>query len=117
MDRIEKRRPGQNRSRYANEGEVSAWDRPLLETPQGREPGTHNENPSVADEEIAEKAVGGRPRSEITAFHDATGDEETADGLDTIGESVRRAAEDIPEGEEDPDAIPVFDRAQLPPKV
>jgi hypothetical protein len=117
MDRIEKRRPGQVRSHYANEGEISPWDQPLLDTPQGREPGTHNETPSVADEEIADKSVGARPRSDVTAFHDATGEEETADGLDTLSESVRHAAEDLPDGEENPDRIPVFDRAQMPPRI
>ena len=117
MDEIETGATG--RGHYASEGEVSSWDEPLLETPQGREPGTHNENPSVADEEIAEKSVGTRPVSDITAVHDATGEEETDDGLDELSESVRHAAEDRPDEDasEDDEDIPVFDRADMAPRI
>jgi len=121
MDRVEKKPPGPPRSKYANEGQISGWDEPLLNTPQGREPGANNEQSSVADEEIAEKSVGSRPRSDITAFHDATGEEETDDGLDTLSESVRQAAEDREDGDPSDapmdEDLPVFDRAETLPKI
>jgi hypothetical protein len=119
MDRIEKHRQDRPRSGFANEGEVSERDRALLPTPQGREPGTHNEAPSLADEEIADKTIGARPLSEVTDQRDASGDEETVDGLNAIEESVRHAAEDTAEPADDiaSDDIPVFDRADLPPRI
>jgi len=121
LNRIEKRQPGAPRSKDANEGQISSWDETLLDTPQGREPGANNEQPSVADEEIAAKSVGSRPRSDITAFHDPTGEEETDDGLDTLSESVRHAAEDREDGDPSEatmdDDVPVFDRAEMLPKT
>jgi hypothetical protein len=52
--------------------------------------------------------------------HD-TGSEanETTDGLDSTTEALRRAAEDTPSGAspDDVEATPVFDRADLPPKI
>jgi hypothetical protein len=119
MDRIEKHRQDRPKSQFANEAEISERDRALLVTPQGREPGAHNEAPSVADEEIADKTIGARPRSEVTDQRDASGDEETVDGLNAIEESVRHAAEDTAEPDDDvpSDAIPVFDRGDLPPRI
>jgi hypothetical protein len=119
MDRIEKHRQDRSPSSFADEAEISDRDRVLLATPQGREPGTHNEAPSLADEEIADKTVGARPRSEVTDQRDASGDEETADGLNATEEAVRQAAEDMPEPAEDvlPDAVPVFDRGDMPPRL
>jgi len=117
MDRIERRK---KRSDFANEPEVSERDAPLLVTPQGREPGAHNAVPSVADEEIAAKTPGVVPRSEVTGPVDQGGDEETDDGLNASAEAVRRAAEDVPVGEESEkakDCVPVFDRGEAPPKV
>src|SRR5690349_19980170 len=76
MDRAVRRPLDKQKSVFSNHGEVSFADQPLLETPQGPQPGTDNENPSVADEEIAEKSVGSRPHSDVTAFHDPSGDEE-----------------------------------------
>jgi hypothetical protein len=112
MDRAVRRPLGKRKSEFANKGEVSLPDQPLLETPQGREPGTHNEAPSVADEEIAEKSVGSRPQSDATAFHDPSGDEETDDGLNESDEALRRSAEDrVVEDEDEAETdIPVFDR-------
>src|ERR1700676_562817 len=44
---------------------------------------------------------------------------ETVDGLDATTEALRHAAEDTPSGAdpEDAEAIPVFDRAGLAPKI
>jgi len=117
MDHIERRK---RRSSFANEPEVSERDAPLLVTPQGREPGTHNAVPSVADEEIAAKTPGAVPRSEVTAPTDQGGDEETDDGLNATNEAIRRAAEDEPTGEESEkakDRLPVFDRGEAAPKI
>ena len=52
--------------------------------------------------------------------HDAgSGANETADGLDASTEALRRAAEDTPLGAlpDDPEKVPVFDRADLAPKI
>ena len=52
--------------------------------------------------------------------HDAgSGANETADGLDATNEALRHAAEDIPSSEapDDVETVPVFDRADLPPKI
>jgi hypothetical protein len=117
MDRIERpKKP----SPYANEAEVGDRDRPLLATPAGREPGTHNETPSVEDEEIAEKAVGARPRSDVTDIRDDGSDIETDDGLTQNEEALRQGAEDVASGADLRGRVkdmPVFDRGGLPPKV
>lgn len=44
---------------------------------------------------------------------------ETTDGLDSTTEALRRAAEDTPSGAspDDVETTPVFDRADLPPKI
>jgi hypothetical protein len=52
--------------------------------------------------------------------HDAgSGANETTDGLDAINEALRHAAEDTPSGAlpEDVETVPVFDRADLAPKI
>ena len=44
---------------------------------------------------------------------------ETVDGLDAITEALRHAAEDTPSGAspDDVEKVPVFDRANLAPKI
>lgn len=44
---------------------------------------------------------------------------ETVDGLNAETEALRHAAEDTPSGAapDDVDKVPVFDRADLPPKI
>lgn len=52
--------------------------------------------------------------------HDAgSGANETDDGLDSLTEEMRHAAEDTPSGAkpDDPDKTPVFDRAGAAPKI
>jgi hypothetical protein len=52
--------------------------------------------------------------------HDTgSGANETIDGLDSTTETMRRAAEDTPSGAlpDDVEIVPVFDRADLAPKV
>jgi hypothetical protein len=64
--------------------------------------------------------VGGRPRSEVTGRHDAgSGANETADGLTSMEEAIRRGAEDVPIGAPEPELedLPVFDRGAALPKV
>jgi hypothetical protein len=65
------------------------------------------------------KPIGARPRSEITGRHDAgSGANETIDGLNSLDEATRRAAEDTPLGAPDGEKdLPVFDRGDAPPKV
>ena len=94
------------------------------------------ENPALLDERIPdapgrpdEAAVRpddlavARPRraSDETNIHDEGSDaNDTPDGLTEQEEAVRQAAEDIPTGA-DPsapsEAIPVFDRGGLPPRI
>jgi hypothetical protein len=42
---------------------------------------------------------------------------ETVDGLDATAEALRRAAEDTPSGASPVEKTPVFDRADLAPKI
>jgi hypothetical protein len=52
--------------------------------------------------------------------HDAgSGANETTDGLDATNEALRHAAEDTPSGAtpDDVETVPVFDRADLAPKI
>jgi hypothetical protein len=52
--------------------------------------------------------------------HDAgSGANETSDGLDATNEALRHATEDTPSGAlpEDVETVPVFDRADLAPKI
>ena len=119
MDRQEKPKP-RIKSEFANLGEVSPADAATLDSPTGRE--DHHglaEARRVAGSEI-NKPIGAQPRSEVTGRHDAgSGANETADGLNSTEEALRRAAEDSPSGarEEDIEDIPVFDRADTLPKV
>ena len=84
-------------TKFANQAEVSERDRVLLPSETGREEGlAEDEALSDFEAEVAAHPVGGRPMSEITGRHD-TGNE-TIDGLDSLEESLRRAAEDIPVG-------------------
>jgi len=117
MDELERRR---RKSDFANEPEISDRDRPLLTTPAGREPGTYNEKPGPADDELADKIVGAQPRSAVTDHPDQGGDEETSDGLNAQSEAIRSAIEDEPVREDSPrsdERTPVFDRGEAPPKI
>jgi hypothetical protein len=65
-------------------------------------------------------ALGGKPRSEVTGRHDpGSGANETADGLTSNEEAIRRGAEDIPVSgrQASVEDIPVFDRADTLPEV
>jgi hypothetical protein len=55
----------------------------------------------------------------VTGQHDAgSGANETPEGLNSLEESLRRAAEDTPSGRaEEEEDIPVFDRASVAPKI
>lgn len=112
MDRLERKQQGDRPSTFANEGEVNAADRALLETPGGEDTDREPEETSLHDQEAGEAPA--MPRSAITAFHDPGSDDETEDGLGQDDESIRRGAEEVPIGRKaDPD-MPVFDRASAP---
>lgn len=94
--------------------------------------------PSIESTEIQEKSIGTRPVGDVTNVpFSGGGVEETDDGLDEVSESVRHAAEDLPDepnpylteaedpvaetetdedDEEDTSNVPVFDRAGAPDK-
>ncbi len=104
-----------------NGKEVSDTDRALLETPEGRENdfGASDQD-ELNNDEIERPEVTTRPRSEITGRHDeGSGANETVDGLDEYQEAVRHGAEDIPVSERRKTLkdVPVFDRADIEPKV
>src|SRR5436190_22436340 len=101
MDRIEKpRKP----NRFANLREVSETNATVLPGPTGREAGILETNSRPATR-----------RSEITGGHDAgSGANETADGLTSAEEAMRRGAEETPIGSsesDDREDVPVFARA------
>jgi hypothetical protein len=103
------------------EGEVIPSDRPLLETPMGRENdfGASDENAENNDEIERPEALT-HPVSEVTARHDkGSGANETIDGLDEYQEAARHGAEDIPVSDRDREfeKLPVFDRAESERKV
>ncbi|MBI5111770.1 MAG: hypothetical protein HZA68_07345 [Rhodovulum sp.] len=108
-------RPGKG---YADEPEISSWDRPLLETPGGRSADRDPADRDITDDETRRDDVGAVPRSAVTGAHEpSTGAVETPDGLDETGEVTRRAAEDIGTGpgrEDREDETPVFERGGLP---
>jgi hypothetical protein len=57
------------------------------------------------------KQVPARPHDSGSAAN------ETVDGLDATTEALRRAAEDTPAGDGKVEKTPVFDRADLAPKI
>jgi len=108
MDRTEKPK---NPTRFANHGEVIDADAAALPSPTGRETSSIEE----ADVSIADNR-----RSEVTGRHDpGSGANETADGLTSLEEAIRRGAEDTPIGapERELEDLPVFDRADALPKI
>jgi len=121
MDRTERKR-AKRASRYANEAEVSPRDRPLLDSPAGRDndAGSSDQDAATQDE-VRRVDVGAVPRSGITGQHDSgSGADETIDGFDDTEEAVRIAAEDTPTGgglEDRPAELPVFERRLTKPKV
>jgi len=109
MDRIEKPK---DQGAYANNGEITDADAPVLPSWTGAE------TSSAAETDI--NIVGAQPRSEVTGRHDVgSGANETLDGLTSSEEAIRRGAEDTPIGAPEPDLedLPVFDRADALPKV
>jgi hypothetical protein len=69
-----------------------------------------NRDPSTAE---AGKQIPARPHDSGSAAN------ETVDGLDATTEALRHAVEDTPSGAapDDAEKVPVFDRADLPPKI
>ena len=89
------------------------------------------ENPALLEDERQqpnpiEAGIGSEPgdtrrQSDRTNVHDAGSDaNDTPDGLTESEEARRKATEDVPTGG-DPsgpeEAIPVFDRGSMPPKI
>jgi hypothetical protein len=70
-------------------------------------------NPPADPGSDGTKQVPARPHDSGSAAN------ETVDGLDAITEALRRAAEDTPTGAapDDVEKTPVFDRADLAPKI
>ena len=71
-------------------------------------------------DDVAPPEASSRPLSEITGRRDeGTGANETVDGLDEYQEATRHGAEDIPASERRKTLkdVPVFDRADIEPKV
>ncbi len=89
-------RPPGEKSRYANQRDVSRGDEELIHArrhdagpePEDRVPGT------LEDDEDIYRDVEARPASEVTARSETSGSEETEDGLDATEEAVRQQAED-----------------------
>jgi hypothetical protein len=118
MDRNQKPAPRRKRE-FANQGEIQRTDPAEFDSPTGRE--DHMglaETHRIAGSEI-KKPVGAKPRSEVTRRHDAgSGANETSEGLNSLDESLRRAAEDSRSGGADADEdMPGFDRANAPPEI
>jgi len=98
---------------------ISPSDAALLETPLGRENdfGAAGRDDITADE-VRRPEIASRPRSEVTGRHDeGSGANETIDGLDEYQEATRHGAEDVPDKRTTLKDIPVFDRAEVEPKV
>jgi hypothetical protein len=114
MDRDELKQASQ--SQYANTAQVSASDRPLLPGITGREDdlGADPASPAAVD---VDQPIGAQPRSAITGQHQpGMGADETVDGLSGTEEALRAAAEDETEVD-DLEDTPVFDRADVIPKI
>lgn len=108
------------KSEYANEGVVTGQDAASLPSPTGREDhlGMAEAPPLVAGE--IKKPIGARPQSQVTGQHDIGSDaNETIDGLTATEEDLRHHTEDVPTAasREPMEDIPVFERADLPPKI
>ena len=72
----------------------------------------------ITDDEVRPPEIAARPRSEVTGRHDeGSGANETIDGLDEYQEATRHGAEDVPDKRTTLKDIPVFDRADVEPKV
>jgi len=112
MDRLERTKQGVKRSEFANEAEVDAADRALLETPGGEDLDKDAAEASLLDQEAGRAPA--LARSEITDFRDPGTDNETPDGLTQDEESIRRGAEEVPVGRRRSADTPVFDRASEP---
>jgi hypothetical protein len=87
--------------------------------PPGREDhlGLAEASPLAVSE--IKKSIGAQPRSEVAGKHDAgSGANETIDGLTDAEKALRSAAEDAPSGQPSDinEDIPVFDRADAPPR-
>jgi hypothetical protein len=75
---------------------------------------------SDLEDDVGPPEASSRPLSEITGRRDeGSGANETVDGLDEYQEAARHGAEDIPAAEKRKTLrdVPVFDRADIEPKV
>lgn len=108
----------EQRSGFANEGELREDELAVLGNPVGRDDEQGGEPGTLAAEDV-HQPVGAIPKSTITGRHDAgSGANETIDGLDETEEMTRQTAEDVPAGSgDDVDDIPVFDRGDTLPRV
>ena len=111
MDRDKLKQASQ--SQYANTAQVSASDRPLLPGITGREDdlGADPASPTAVD---VDQPIGAQPRS--AQHQPGMGADETVDGMSDTEEALRAAAEDETEAD-DLEDTPVFDRADVIPKI
>ncbi|RAI40401.1 hypothetical protein [Rhodoplanes roseus] len=119
MDRDETARTKPPGKGFADQAEVIAQDRPVLETPTGRSAERDPADRTGFDDEAHRDDVGAVPRSAVTGAHEPGTGANEQDGLDETSETVRRAAEDIgtgPGDEDRPADTPVFERGGLLPK-
>jgi hypothetical protein len=113
LDRDELKKPSQS---HANTAQVRASDRALVPGVTGREDdlGADPASPAAVD---VDQPIGAQPRSDLTGQHEpGMGANDTVDGLSGTEEAVRAAAEDETEADELEDT-PVFDRADVIPKI
>lgn len=88
-------RPPGEKSRFANQGEISPADRAALGDERERGPEPEDRVPGTLDDDDATRMdVSAVPASERTARSETSGYEETIDGLDDTEETVRQQAED-----------------------
>jgi hypothetical protein len=103
-------------TQFAKTAQVSASDRSLLPGIAGKDDdlGADLASPAPID---AVQPIGAQPRIDVTGHHQpGMGANETADGLSGTEEALRAAAEDTTEGDEF-EETPVFDRADIIPKI
>jgi len=114
VDRIEG--PPGRKTEFASRGEIANTDPAENDTVTGRE-----DHLGLAEAAaVAGREINTAPsRGAKSPRHDpGSGANETVDGLSGTEEALRQAAEDTPSGRSDgAEDIPVFDRAQLLPKI
>lgn len=111
--------PMPQRSEFANQAELTEDELAIVGGDTGREDTQGATDGEAAADDIR-KPIGATQRSTRTSrSQDGMHDDETDDGLTNSEEMARHNAEDLPTGapNEDDDDVPVFDRADTPPRI